>query len=58
VYTNGAAARSGYQAANQLVSKCVGNGTLEEITGQTRNRRFMYQSYIDLFREDSGEGEA
>ena len=44
-----------YQAANELVSKFVSNRILEEITGHTRNRRFMYQSYIDLFRDETGE---
>lgn len=47
-----------YQAANELVSKFVDNAVLEEITGQTRNRRFMYRSYIDLFRDETGEAEA
>ena len=47
-----------YQAANELVSKFVGNALLEEITGQARNRKFGYRSYIDLFREDVGEIEA
>jgi len=44
-----------YSAANTLVSKFVGSGILREITGQARNRKFMYQSYIDLFRDDDGE---
>ncbi len=47
-----------YQAANELVSKFMGNALLEEITGQARNRKFEYRSYIDLFREDVGEIEA
>lgn len=40
-----------YPAANDLVAILVSNGILEEITGQTRNRRFMYRSYIRLFSE-------
>lgn len=44
-----------YQAANELVSKFTSNGILTEITGQTRNRKFMYQSYIALFHEDGQE---
>lgn len=40
-----------YPAANDLVATLVSNGILEETTGQTRNRRFMYQSYIRLFNE-------
>jgi Fic family protein len=44
-----------YTAANDLVRKFVASGILDEITGQARNRKFMYQSYIDLFREDAGK---
>ena len=41
-----------YQAANQLVVRLAESGILHEITGRTRNRRFAYQSYIDLFQDD------
>lgn len=41
-----------YQSANDLVSKFVQGKILEEITGQSRNRKFMYQSYINLFRDE------
>jgi len=44
-----------YAAANELVARFVGGDILREITGQARNRKFMYQSYIDLFRDDNGE---
>jgi len=47
-----------YAAANDLVAKFVASSILNEITGQVRNRKFMYQSYINLFREETGEGEA
>ena len=47
-----------YAAANELVGKFVSNGILREITGQARNRKFMYQSYIDLFRDQNGEVES
>ena len=40
-----------YTAANQLVSKLISIGILKEFTGQARNRRFIYQSYIDLFHD-------
>ena len=40
-----------YQAANQLVMRLAGSGILHEITGRTRNRRFAYQSYIDMFQD-------
>jgi Fic family protein len=38
-------------AANQLVQKLVEHGIVNEITGQKRNRRFRYESYIRLFEE-------
>ena len=41
-----------YQAANDLVSKFVNNQILQEITGQVRNRKFTYHSYIKLFHDD------
>ncbi len=44
-----------YPAANALVARLVKNGILHEFTGQTRNRRFMYKSYIDLFHETESE---
>lgn len=47
-----------YPAANDLVAKFVSTGILREITGQARNRKFMYQSYIDLFRDQTGEVES
>jgi len=40
-----------YPAANDLVSRLAGVGILREITGQTRNRRFRYDRYVDLFNE-------
>ncbi|WP_026611441.1 Fic family protein [Methylocaldum szegediense] len=39
-------------AANELVARFQEHGILHEITGQKRNRRFAYQSYIDLFHTD------
>ena len=44
-----------YPAANALVARLVKNGILHEFTGQTRNRRFMYKSYIDLFHDTESE---
>lgn len=46
-----------YPAANDLVARLVDCGILTEITGQQRNRRYMYQSYIDLFHNQSPEQE-
>lgn len=41
-----------YASANTIVARLVDRGILHEFTGRLRNRRFMYKSYIDLFRED------
>ena len=38
-----------YTAANGLVDRLVEVGVLVEITGHTRNRRFRYAAYIDVF---------
>ena len=38
-----------YAAANNLVAQMVRNGILREFTGRARNRKFMYQDYVDLF---------
>ena len=40
-----------YPVANNLVGRLVKTGILHEMTGQTRNRKFMYRSYIDLFQD-------
>ena len=40
-----------YPAANELVSRFEECGILKEITGQARNRKFKYESYIQLFHE-------
>lgn len=40
-----------YPAANDLVKKLTENGVLTEFTGQKRHRRFIYQSYTQLFRD-------
>ncbi len=50
--------RTTYTAANSLVGKFVSSGILNEITGHLRNRKFMYQRYIDLFRDDEGKAES
>ncbi len=47
-----------YQAANNLVTRMVDCGILREVTGQARNRRFMYQSYINLFHDSESEVDA
>ncbi len=46
-----------YPAANDLVARMVDAGILFEFTGQIRNRKFNYQSYINLFRDNELEGE-
>lgn len=40
-------------AANNLVKGLVEIGILREYTGFSRNRRFIYQSYINLFHENN-----
>jgi Fic family protein len=47
-----------YPAANDLVARMVTSGILHEYTGQARNRRFSYQSYIDLFHDAAPEAGA
>lgn len=42
-----------FPAANDLVSRMVEVGILQEMTGQARNRRFMYVQYVHLFSEDA-----
>ncbi len=41
-----------YPPANDLVRRLVEQGILEEITGHTRNRRFLFHEYVALFGED------
>jgi Fic family protein len=40
-----------FAAANNLVNQLVDHQVLIEMTGQKRNRRFIYRTYIDLFSE-------
>lgn len=44
-----------YAAANNLVKRLEELGLLQESTGQTRNRRFRYGPYIDLFTDQETE---
>ena len=46
-----------YPTANNLVGRLVKTGILQEVNGQTRNRKFMYQSYIGLFQDVAPEME-
>ena len=41
-----------FKAANDLVMDFYHVGILEEMTGQSRNRLFIFQSYLDLFKKD------
>lgn len=41
-----------FAAANQLVSRLEALGVLREITGYSRNRKFMYDEYVRLFTEE------
>ncbi len=47
-----------FAAANQLVSRLVSSGILREVTGRSRNRRFAYQQYINLFQSSEPEAGA
>ncbi|MGH7570515.1 MAG: hypothetical protein ACREMK_01545 [Gemmatimonadota bacterium] len=38
-----------FQSANQLIGRFEESRILAEFTGHTRNRRFRYVPYIDLF---------
>jgi Fic family protein len=38
-----------FKAANDLVSDFVNNGILKEMTGQSRNRVFVFDDYLKLF---------
>lgn len=40
-----------YPAANNLVQQFERNGMLDEVTGQRRNRRYLYSEYTALFNE-------
>jgi len=40
-----------YPAANDLVSRLEALGILREITGWARNRRYMYDRYVQLFTD-------
>ena len=42
-----------YPPANNLVTRLVDCGILQEFTGQSRNRMFRYKDYIDLFHDDA-----
>lgn len=45
-----------YPAANDLVGRMEEQGILREFTGQVRNRRFIYDAYINLFSDDHNGG--
>lgn len=46
---------SSYPAANNLVHQFQRLGVLHEMTGQKRNRRFVYREYTALFNDEPGE---
>lgn len=53
VTANGAAGitETSYPNANELVKKLCSLGVLQEITGQQRNRLFLYEPYLKLFSD-------
>jgi hypothetical protein len=44
-----ACALKSHKAANELVAVLVDKGILVEITGQTRNRIFLFEQYVEAF---------
>jgi len=44
-----------YPAANNLIARLVEHRILQELTGQKRNRRFIYADYIRLFHNEPDE---
>lgn len=42
-----------YPAANEMVSRLVTAGILQEFTGQQRNRKYWYRDYVKLFTAES-----
>jgi len=40
-----------YYSANELIKTLVEINILEETTGYSRNRVFMFKRYIDVFKE-------
>lgn len=40
-----------FTAANNLMSRFVKHGILQEVTGQARNRLFRYSDYVELFAD-------
>lgn len=41
-----------YKAANDLVKQMCESNILDEVTGQSRNRLFMFTPYLNLFKAD------
>ena len=41
-----------YKAANDLIGKMQEHNYLRELTGQSRNRRFIFQPYLNIFGDD------
>ena len=47
-----------YPAANNLVRQFERQGILVEVTGNRRNRRFLYRDYTALFNDEVDGGRA
>ena len=41
-----------FKAANDLINRMRKDNYLKEITGQSRNRTFIFEKYLDLFKND------
>jgi Fic family protein len=45
-----------YKAANDLVKQMCEAGIIDEVTGQSRNRLYMFTPYLNLFKESDEHG--
>ena len=41
-----------YKSANTLIKDLCADNYLKELTGQSRNRIFVFQKYMDIFEKD------
>ncbi|MBP3838416.1 MAG: hypothetical protein ILA04_04670, partial [Prevotella sp.] len=41
-----------YKSANTLIKDLCTDNYLKELTGQSRNRIFVFQKYMDIFEKD------
>lgn len=46
-----------FKSANNLVTDFMNEGILKEMTGQSRNRMFVFERYLDLFMKEKTDNE-